>query len=105
MIKLGIIAVIKTTEEPVAVLQELLYGNRSNFQAIPDDWQEFWVRRPVGGKDGVHHMQEKFYGWELESLDDVKAKQKADQEAYEAKLKQFNKGGQTFEVAAPDLQN
>lgn len=91
MIKPGEIAIIKTTEEPVAVIFQ---DDQHWAGRVPADWKSYRVRRPMGGKDGVTHNLETFYDWELKSLDDVKAEQKAAEDEFRAKLEKVHQGAQ-----------
>lgn len=76
MIKVGEVAFLKTTDEPVFVLEINDAGEQGFFPQVAT------VRRPVQGDSGVHHDSENFYAIELESLEEKKARFKAERDEF-----------------------
>ena len=79
-IKPGTVALLKSSQEPVFVL-ELVQGDAgilSNVQAV--------VRRPVEGNAGISHMIERFYIEELETLEERHTRQIAEMEEMKARF-------------------
>ena len=73
-------AIVKTTEEPVAVLQDM--GRDAT------GWILYTVRRPVQSQpNGVQHELTQFYEWELETIEDRVARIDREEKAHIEKLK------------------
>jgi hypothetical protein len=96
-IKAGQVALIRTTEEPVFVL-EVVVG-----KTIPDapelEQVIARVRRPVQGEEGVRHLVETFYVQELETQEDKHTRQISEMEELKARFKpgeQFGTQGELF---------
>jgi len=76
-IKVGEVAVIKTTDEPVFVLEKV-----SSYKEVYNQLSgtAYTVRRPVGSeKSGIQHVIEVFAAEELESEGARKARHKKEQ--------------------------
>jgi hypothetical protein len=82
-IKVGQVATLKTSDEPVFVLdiEECEATTNPKLSGV-----EVKVRRPVGGQDGVRHVVETFHLEELESLDAKHTRQIAEMEEVRARL-------------------
>jgi hypothetical protein len=69
MIKQGEVAFLKTTGEAVSVL-----AFRDPSPKLGDKSLIATVRRPVAGQDGIQHIEDDFFIWELESIDEQRAR-------------------------------
>lgn len=67
MIKQGEVAFVKTTGEAVTVL-DIVTPSNTNWDS------KIQVRRPIAGQNGIQHVQELFYSYELESIDEQRAR-------------------------------